>query len=96
MNIDGSVSFSKSTWLDGKISLSVYNNMDQLRLRAYSKLPKVRSDIREYLKEGSSALSRLSVTHLFEPIYFTNGLLSSALSLGYLRKCMEVLERDLF
>ena len=82
VNFDASISFSKSTYLDGKISLSLYNNMDQLRLRAYSKLPKVRSDIREYLKEGSSALSRLSLTHIFEPIYLKNGLFSSAVKLG--------------
>ena len=80
VNFDASISFSKSTYLDGKISLSLYNNMDQLRLRAYSKLPKVRSDIREYLKEGSSALSRLSLTHIFEPIYLKNGLFSSAVA----------------
>ena len=48
------------------------NNFDQLRLRAYSRLPKVRSDIREYLKEGENSLNNLTYTYIFDPIYIKN------------------------
>ena len=29
-------------------------NMDQLKIKAFSRLPKVRSDIREYLKKSNA------------------------------------------
>ena len=47
--VGGGIKFNKQSVLDGTLSLSLFENLDQLRLKSFSRLPKVRSDIREYL-----------------------------------------------
>ena len=61
--IAGGIQIDKNSNIDSSISLSIFENLDQLRLRAYSRLPKVRSDIREYLKE-EYALKDLSYSYI--------------------------------
>ena len=39
--VNGGVAFDKSSSLDGSISLNLYSNMDQLKLKAFSRLPKL-------------------------------------------------------
>ena len=55
--------------------------MDQLKLKAFSRLPKVRSDIREYLKNKNS-LSSLTYTKLFKTFYRNDSMLISGAKLG--------------
>ena len=62
---------NKNSKIDTSISLSIYQNLDQLRLKSYSKLPKVRSDIREYLQE-KYALRDLTYSIYCDPIYSKN------------------------
>ena len=79
--VNGGVAFDKSSSLDGSISLNLYSNMDQLKLKAFSRLPKVRSDIREYLKNKNS-LSSLTYTKLFKTFYRNDSMLISGAKLG--------------
>lgn len=51
----------------GTVSQNIKNNFDKFRLGSDSVLPRVRSNIREYLKEGTTALSLLEAEYLFAP-----------------------------
>ncbi len=97
--IAGGIKIDKNSNLDSSISLSIYENLDQLRLRAYSRLPKVRSDIREYLKE-EYALKDLTYSYIFDPVYSKRNLFFGGLKLGYFEEMFggiggEVLFRDI-
>ena len=87
--INGGINFNKNSALESAISLSFFQNLDQLRLRSFSRLPKVRSDIREYLKE-KYALKSLSYRYLFDQ--FIAQIIYSLVEsrLVYLRRCMGV------
>lgn len=95
----GGVRMNKNSSFDGTISISLYENMDQLRLKAWSRLPKVRSDIREYLKE-QYAIKDLNFTYMFDPIYKRNLLFFGGLRIGLFEEMYggiggEVLLRDI-
>ena len=97
--ISGGIQIDKNSNIDSSISLSIFENLDQLRLRAYSRLPKVRSDIREYLKE-EYALKDLSYSYIFDPIYSKRNLFFGGLKIGYFEEMFggiggEVLFRDI-
>ena len=97
--IASGVQIDKNSNLDSSISLSIYENLDQLRLRAYSRLPKVRSDIREYLKE-EYALKDLSYSYIFDPVYSKRNLFFGGLKIGYFEEMFggiggEFLFRDI-
>ena len=47
--------------------MDIYNNFDQLRNPSNSLLPHVRSDIQEYLKEGSSNIARFKLDYIWSP-----------------------------
>jgi hypothetical protein len=97
--INGGINFNKNSALESSISLSFFQNLDQLRLRAFSRLPKVRSDIREYLKE-KYALKSLSYSYLFDPIYSSNNLFFGGIKVGLFEEMYggvggEILYRDI-
>ena len=99
MLIAAGANFDRKSRLEGTISLGIYQNLDQLRLKAFSRLPKVRSDIREYLKQ-SNALKDLTFNHIFDPIYSKNYLFFGGLKLGLFEEMYggfggEVLFRDI-
>ena len=77
----GGVNIDKNSNIDTSISLSIYQNLDQLRLISFSRLPKVRSDIREYLQE-KYALRDLTYTYISDPIYSENFLFFGGLKVG--------------
>ncbi len=81
-----SIVFDKRSSMDISLNFNLYNNLDELRLTAYSKLPKVRSDIREYLKEGKNSISELTFSRIFKPIYSKEGLFISGMKIGYLEQ----------
>ena len=80
------VAFDKKSFMDIALNFNLYNNLDELRLTAYSRLPKVRSDIREYLKEGKNSISEFTFSRIFKPIYSNKGLLISGMKIGYLEQ----------
>ena len=46
---------------------NLYNNFDRIRLQSDSVLPKVRSDIKEYLQQGNDNIVRLQMDYMFKP-----------------------------
>lgn len=48
-----------NTEIDGYAGLNITNNYDDLTLESDSRLPRVRSDIKDYLKEGETWIGRL-------------------------------------
>ena len=78
---NGGIIINKHSYIDSTIGLGIFQNLDQLKLTAYSRLPKVRSDIREYLKERY-VLKELAYTHIFDPIYSKNYVLFGGLKFG--------------
>jgi len=95
----GGVKFNKRSVLEGTLSLSLFENLDQLRLRSFSRLPKVRSDVREYLKE-EYAIKDLTYSYIFDPTYSKNSLLFGGLKVGLFEEMFggiggEILYRDI-
>lgn len=79
--LGGGINFDKRSFIESSISIAIFENLEQLRLKAWSRLPKVRSDIREYLKE-KYALKSLSYTYVFDPVYSRNFLFFGGVKLG--------------
>ncbi len=95
----GGIDLDKNSKIDTSISLSIYQNLDQLRLVSYSNLPKVRSDIREYLQE-KYALRDLTYTYITDPIYSEKLLFFGGLKVGLFEEMFggvggEVIMRDI-
>jgi len=53
--------------LTGIAGKNLYNNFDRIKLASDSVLPKVRSDIKEYLQQGNDNLVRLQMDYMFKP-----------------------------
>ena len=95
----GGINLNENSRIDTSISLSIYQNLDQLRLVSYSKLPKVRSDIREYLQE-QYALRDLTYTYIADPIYSKKLLFFGGLKIGFFEEMFgglggEIIMRDI-
>lgn len=54
--------FTHNTWLSGTLNYNLYNNYDQFRYDAPSELPRVRTDVRQYLTTASATLPNLQLT----------------------------------
>ena len=79
--------------------MGIFQNLDQLKLKAFSRLPKVRSDIREYLKQ-KYVIKDITYTNIFNPIYSKNYLFFGGIKLGLFEEMYggiggEVLFRDI-
>ena len=95
----GGIILNKNSYFDSTIGLGIFQNLDQLRLKSFSRLPKVRSDVREYLKE-KYVLKQLSYTHMFDPTYSRDYLFFGGLKIGLFEEMFggiggEVLFRDI-
>ena len=75
------LNFDRNSNLTGNIGLGFFQNLEQLRLKAYSRLPKVRSDVREYLKEKYT-LKSLAYSYIFDPHYSKDYLFFGGIKLG--------------
>lgn len=53
--------------LNTSIGLDIYNNFNELNNPSASDLPHVRSDIQEYLREGTSNIARLKLDYIWSP-----------------------------
>jgi len=65
--VNTNIKFSRNLTLSTVFGLDIYNNFDQLRNPSNSLLPHVRSDIQEYLKEGSSNIARFKLDYIWSP-----------------------------
>ncbi len=91
--------FNKNSYLNTSVGLGIFQNLDQLKLKAFSRLPKVRSDIREYLKQ-KYVIKDITYTNIFNPIYSKNYLFFGGIKLGLFEEMYggiggEVLFRDI-
>lgn len=60
--VSGEYRFSRNAWVDGSVGLDLINNFDEFEYDAPSKLPRVRTNIREYLTTSDVVLERLQYT----------------------------------
>ena len=65
---DAELTLGDGLSLSGAAGLNVYNNFDTLTLPSNSKLPHVRSDIAQYLKEGENNIVRLETDFIRSPL----------------------------
>jgi hypothetical protein len=61
---DGDLQLTSHLSAMGEIGFNITDNLDQLKLSSDSVLPHVRSDIKEYLKQGKTGLSRLQLDYM--------------------------------
>lgn len=61
------------------LSFNLVNNFDQIALQSNSQLPRVRSDIVEYLQQGQQAVSRLETNYIWSPASGVYARLSAGL-----------------
>ncbi|WP_236685841.1 YjbH domain-containing protein [Pseudoxanthomonas suwonensis] len=62
VNADAGWRFSPHTWLSGTVSANVLNNYDRFRYDAPSKLPRVRTDMRQYVTTSDITVPNLQLT----------------------------------
>ena len=65
--INSNLKFTRNLTLSTVIGLDIYNNFDELNNKSNSTLPHVRSDIQEYLKEGSTNIARMKLDYIWSP-----------------------------
>ncbi|MBT4837157.1 MAG: YjbH domain-containing protein [Methylococcales bacterium] len=71
-SIKSSYAIKPGLLLSSQLGLDIFNNFDKLKFVAESQLPRVRSNIKEYLQEGENGLYRLQLdymTNLSENFY---------------------------
>lgn len=65
--LGGSMALSPNWSFSASVGADIVNNFDGLRQPSDSRLPKVRSDIVRYLREGENNLVRLETNYLWSP-----------------------------
>ena len=65
VRLNGTLQLSRSLSTSGSLGLNVSDNFDQLRIPSDSLLPRVRSDIKEYLREGKTSIPYLQADYNF-------------------------------
>jgi hypothetical protein len=63
--LHGTLALERGLYINGSVGVNIANNFDKLRIPSDSVLPRVRSDIKEYLREGRTALTHLIAEHNF-------------------------------
>lgn len=58
----GTFNFSRNLWLDGVLSVNLANNYDKFKYDAPSNLPRVRTDMRQYLTSSDVTLPNFQLT----------------------------------
>ncbi len=65
--LNSNLKFSRNLTLSSVFGIDLYNNFDELNNKSDSLLPHVRSDIQEYLKEGSTNIARMKLDYIWSP-----------------------------
>lgn len=63
--VNGGILLGRGWDTSGQFTLNISNNFDKLRIGSDSTLPRVRSDIAEYLRQGTTAISHLQMDYTF-------------------------------
>lgn len=61
-NANANWMFSRSTWLSGTVSADLINNFDKFKYDAPSRLPRVRTDVRQYITSSDVTIPNLQLT----------------------------------
>ncbi len=64
MRVYANLQISRKLSVSSHLGINLTDNLDGLRLNSNSALPKVRSDIKEYLKEGRNGIDMLQVDYM--------------------------------
>ena len=67
-NISFKISFADGFDIDSAFAVDLFNNFDRITIPSDSRLPKVRSDIKNYLQRGQSTIRKLRVNYMFSPL----------------------------
>ena len=65
--IDTSIKFKRNLLLYTSFGFNIYDTFDELNNPSQSTIPKVRSDIQEYLKEGKQSIQRMQLEYFGQP-----------------------------
>ena len=65
---DLSLKLRRNLVIYSSIGINLYDTFDDLNNPSFSTIPKVRSDIQEYLKEGKNNIIRLQAQYFFSPM----------------------------
>ncbi len=66
LNAGVNVPLWKNAWVDGNAKFDIYNNYDEYDLKGSSKLPQVRTNIREYVTTSKAKLSNAQINQLYK------------------------------
>jgi len=64
LNFDGNYYLRENSWIAGGVELGLIDNYDQFNYTAPSNLPRVRTNIKEYLKTSKLRLNNLQILNL--------------------------------
>ena len=65
--INTKIKFNRGLSLHSTLGLSIFDTFDEFANPSYSTIPKVRSDIQEYLSEGKNNIARLKFDYIWSP-----------------------------
>ena len=65
--IDSTLKFRRSLSLYTTLGLDIYNNFNQLNNPSQSTIPRVRSNIQDYLKEGANNIAMMKLEYTWSP-----------------------------
>ena len=63
--LNGGILFGRGLDASGQVTVNISNNFDKLKIGSDSLLPRVRSNIAEYLRQGTTAISHLQMDYNF-------------------------------
>ena len=72
LSLGAKLEVSRQSYFESAVLLDIYNTFDEISIASDSQLPRVRSDIKEYLQQGPSHIARLDFTHQlkFKPHWY--------------------------
>ncbi len=65
--INTNVKFSRGLTLHTTFGISIYDTFDEFANPSFSEIPKVRSDIQEYLSQGKNNISKFKLDYIWSP-----------------------------
>lgn len=65
VRLNGALTLGRKAAITGSIGFNISDNFDKLRIPSDSLLPRVRSDIKEYLREGKTSIPYLQADYSF-------------------------------
>ena len=65
--INSKIKFNRGLTLHTVLGLNIYDTFDEFANPSYSTIPKVRSDIQEYLSEGKNNVARFKIDYIWSP-----------------------------